>query len=287
MVPAAGARVHDGRLVVPIRNKDRELRSLQFIMADGKKLYLPDGEIKGCYFPIGKPADVICIGEGFATMATVHKATGHACVVAFQCGNVESVANVIRVKFPRATIVLCADDDHKTTGNPGLAKATVAARAVNGRLAVPVFPSDRADEATDFNDMAASAGLDAVSLCIASAIEKQEAPAQAIRVAGISADEWQRPEPLPAGLPPVAEFDFLLLPETLRPWAEDICERVQCPGDYVGASIMAALGSLIGRRSAYALSSRPIGLSLAINGRSWSAGPVFSNHPPWRQHSRR
>jgi putative DNA primase/helicase len=53
---------------------------------------------------------------------------------------------------------------------------------------------------------------------------------------------------LPEGLPPVASFDFALLPATLRPWAEDICERVQCPGDYVGVSIMAAAGSLIGRR---------------------------------------
>jgi putative DNA primase/helicase len=179
-VPAAGARVHDGRLVIPIRNKDRELRSLQFIAADGKKLYLSGGEKKGCYFSVGKPAGVICIGEGFATMATVQEATGHACVVAFDCGNLEPVANVIREKFPNATIVICADDDHKTPGNPGLTKATAAARAVNGRLAVPVFPSDRADDASDFNDLAASAGLDVVARCVANPIEKQAGPAPAI-----------------------------------------------------------------------------------------------------------
>jgi putative DNA primase/helicase len=67
-------------------------------------------------------------------------------------------------------------------------------------------------------------------------------------IAGASTDVWRTPDPLPEGLPAVAAFDFALLPETLRPWAEDICERVQCPGDYVGASIMAGLGSLIGRR---------------------------------------
>lgn len=56
------------------------------------------------------------------------------------------------------------------------------------------------------------------------------------------------PKPLPDGLPPVAAFDFDLLPERLRPWAEDICERVQCPPDFVGITIMTGLGSLIGRK---------------------------------------
>ena len=60
--------------------------------------------------------------------------------------------------------------------------------------------------------------------------------------------KWPEPLPLPEGLPAVAPFDFDLLPGTLRPWAEDICERVQCPPDYVGVTIMAALGSVIGRR---------------------------------------
>ncbi len=53
---------------------------------------------------------------------------------------------------------------------------------------------------------------------------------------------------MPEGLPAVAPFNFALLPETLRPWAEDICERVQCPSGYVGATIMAALGSVLGRK---------------------------------------
>jgi putative DNA primase/helicase len=56
------------------------------------------------------------------------------------------------------------------------------------------------------------------------------------------------PEPLPDELLPVAEFDFALLPETLRPWAQDICERVQCPPDFVAAGIMASLAAVIGRK---------------------------------------
>ncbi|OQX07273.1 MAG: hypothetical protein BWK76_25095 [Desulfobulbaceae bacterium A2] len=49
-------------------------------------------------------------------------------------------------------------------------------------------------------------------------------------------------------MPPVAPFDFALLPETLRPWAEDIAERVQCPPDYLAVAIMAGLGAVIGRK---------------------------------------
>ncbi len=58
------------------------------------------------------------------------------------------------------------------------------------------------------------------------------------------------PDPLPDELLPVAPFDFALLPDNLRPWAEDICDRMQCPADFIGAGIMAALAGLIGRRVA-------------------------------------
>jgi hypothetical protein len=60
----------------------------------------------------------------------------------------------------------------------------------------------------------------------------------------------QGPEPLPDELLPVAPFDFALMPESLRPWAEDICDRMQCPPDFVAAGIMAALAGVIGRKVA-------------------------------------
>ncbi len=56
------------------------------------------------------------------------------------------------------------------------------------------------------------------------------------------------PEPLPDELLPVAPFDFALLPELLTPWALDICDRMQCPPDFVGAGTMAALSAVIGRK---------------------------------------
>ncbi|QLB66445.1 hypothetical protein A9O66_24320 [Paraburkholderia caribensis] len=39
-----------------------------------------------------------------------------------------------------------------------------------------------------------------------------------------------------------------MLPDTLRGWVQDIATRMQCPPDYVGATVVTALGVVIGRR---------------------------------------
>jgi putative DNA primase/helicase len=56
------------------------------------------------------------------------------------------------------------------------------------------------------------------------------------------------PHPLPTSLLPVAPFEIGLLPGQLQPWIADACERLQCPGDYIAVSAMAAAGSVIGRK---------------------------------------
>jgi putative DNA primase/helicase len=61
-------------------------------------------------------------------------------------------------------------------------------------------------------------------------------------------DNLEAPTPLPSGLPPVAQFDDALLPETLRGWIGDISERMQCPPDYVAVAAICAAGSIIGRQ---------------------------------------
>jgi hypothetical protein len=62
--------------------------------------------------------------------------------------------------------------------------------------------------------------------------------------------QWPEPHPLPDSLLPVAGFDLNLLPDVLRSWVSDVCERMQCPADYVGVSVLAGLGSMIGRKVA-------------------------------------
>ncbi len=173
-----GLRVHDGALVIPMRDGTKLHNSLQFIEADGAKRFLADGRVCGCYFPIGKPDGVLCITEGYATGASIHEATGYAVAVAFNAGNLLPVAVALRKKFADLRLVVCADDDYRTEGNPGLTKATEAARAVGGLLAVPEFGADRPADATDFNDLAQYAGLEAIARAIGAVFVSAEGKAQ-------------------------------------------------------------------------------------------------------------
>lgn len=154
-------------LLVPMRDATGKLQSLQGITAEGEKLFLPGGRVKGCYHSIGRPGARLFIAEGYATAATVHEATGDAVAVAFNAGNLESVARALRAKYPDMPIVIAADDDWKTkdprTGqpmNPGVLAARAAASAVRALVAVPDFSGivDRPDDATDYNDLARLAG---------------------------------------------------------------------------------------------------------------------------------
>jgi putative DNA primase/helicase len=138
-VRSHGLRVHRGCLVVPLRDASGALQNLQFIGEDGAKRFLKGGRVRGCYYGMGEPAGELFIVEGYATGATVHEATGHAVAVAFDAGNLPHVAAALRAKFPDLRIVLCADNDTHSPGNPGLTKAIEAARRVNGLLTVPDF----------------------------------------------------------------------------------------------------------------------------------------------------
>ena len=92
---------------------------------------------------MGRPRNALLLCEGYATAATVFSATGEATAVAFNAGNLPAVARALRVKFPNIKLVICADDDAQTPGNPGRTKAAEAARAVGGFVAVPRFEGVR------------------------------------------------------------------------------------------------------------------------------------------------
>ena len=127
-VGAYGVFVYNGKLVVPMRDAAGNLHSLQYITADGSKKFKTGGRIKGCMHLISEPHDVICIAEGYATGTAIHEATGHAVAVTFNAGNLATVAREMREKYPDTIIVLCAEDDWHTEGNPGLTKAKAAAQ---------------------------------------------------------------------------------------------------------------------------------------------------------------
>ena len=142
-IGAIGIRQLRDMLLIPARDANGTLHTLQFISPDGSKRFLSGGRIAGCYYAMGRPAGSLLLCEGYATAATVFQATGEATAVAFNAGNLPTVARALRAKFPRLRIVVCADNDAATPGNPGLTKATEAARAVGGFVAVPRFEGAR------------------------------------------------------------------------------------------------------------------------------------------------
>ncbi|WP_244220706.1 toprim domain-containing protein [Xanthomonas vasicola] len=141
-VASYGLRQSAGHLLVPMRDAEGHLWSMQTIAADGSKRFLAGGRKRGLYYSIGREvSEVVCIAEGYATAASIYEATGYPTAVAFDAGNLEPVARELRSKFPDALIVLCADDDAATALcrgiNPGVANAQRAAHAVGGVVALP------------------------------------------------------------------------------------------------------------------------------------------------------
>jgi putative DNA primase/helicase len=243
-----GVRIEGDKLLIPMVDTTGAVCSVQTITPDGSKLFAPGGRVKGCYFAIGKPKGVLIVCEGFATGASLHECTDHAVAVAFNAGNLESVARALRTKYPELKIIIAADDDHLTPGNPGMTQARAAALAVGGYLATPeFFGHDRGDKDTDFNDLHQLAGLDAVKACIDRA-ELVTSQSGAAKDTG-GDDRWPEPTPLPDALPSVDPFDAEFLPVALRPWVMDIAYRMQCPADFPAVAALVALSSLIGARA--------------------------------------
>ena len=135
-------------LILPMYNEAGEMRSLQAIFPehnpdlDRGKDFLPGGGLAGLFWWIGPRTETVLICEGFATAATLHEETGYRVYMAFTANNLMVVGRIVREKLPDANIVFGADNDTQTLNNPGLTKATEAAQAVGGSVAVPEISGD-------------------------------------------------------------------------------------------------------------------------------------------------
>ena len=135
-----------------------EVSSLQFIEQDGSKLFLKGGMLKGGFYPIcfNGYVNEIVICEGYATGITlaVHYAPLSEVICAFNANNLIHVAKSFKRMYPTANIIIASDNDkateNKTGVNVGIKKATIACKAVDGKLWIPYF--EEGEVGTDWND---------------------------------------------------------------------------------------------------------------------------------------
>jgi len=196
---AYGLRVARDALFVPMADPvTGEIWNLQTIYPEPRcirgskkprdKDLIPGGRKAGlCHFIPGLDNDgPLCIVEGYATGASVHEATGWTVYVAFDSGNLKQVAKAVHEEHPSRRIVIAADNDQWTRGNPGIKKANEAAKAIKGASVVaPRFLKKHTsaigkDEKgpTDFNDLVRLSGIDETRKQLSAATHKanQELP---------------------------------------------------------------------------------------------------------------
>lgn len=152
-------------LLVPMIDEHGFLWNLQRIYESGKKRYLNGSRTSNLYHMIGHPTEdeaILYIGEGFATMASIHKATDRPCVVAFSWSNLKAVTKIIKEKYPHSKIIICGDDDIWL--DPSNVGRTAAEEAAELSLCEVIFPRFQCldTKPTDFNDLHCLEGIDAV-----------------------------------------------------------------------------------------------------------------------------
>lgn len=259
-----GVKPHDIRqegrhLLVPIYIGGK-IASVQSIADDGSKRYQASAPVAGGYFIIESDDreidDKLIIAEGFATGATLHEATGHPVVVAFNSGNLLLVAEKLREEYPAATIIIAADDDAGTelekSSNPGLIAARKAAKAVGAAVTAPPFDRESDGyEPTDWNDFCALHGADAVMEAFgipssgSATGSTPDAPVSSTKSSGVN---WPEPKPIESRLPAVKKLTPDMLPESIRDYVFDVADRQQSPVDFVAVAALSGLATLIGNK---------------------------------------
>lgn len=143
-----------------------------------EKEFWPKGLVKKGHFHLlgmAVGSAVILVAEGYATAASLFEATGLPVAVAFDAGNLAPVAAALHARYKTARLLICADDDAFSEGNPGVTCASAAAMEVGGAFVVPAFADQAARQAafdtkgtklTDFNDLHALEGLHVVRVQI-------------------------------------------------------------------------------------------------------------------------
>lgn len=162
------ARYCRSRVVVPIRDIDNGLVSLQWIRADGQKRFKRNATPKNSMVWLSEPLPdmydgVIRLCEGWATGCTIYEAIGAPVVCSLGANNLLSVAQQLKKKYPDALLKICADNDQWGEYNTGFIHAKDVALLTGSTIYWPDFTGfDCSQKPTDFNDLMCLAGIEEV-----------------------------------------------------------------------------------------------------------------------------
>lgn len=164
-------------LIIPMK-KNGEIVGLQEINQYGRKSFTKGMELKGASLMIGSWANRnngLVLAEGYATAASIHKATGLTTIVCFAGFNLKEVA----MRLPKnldTQVIIAADNDlpNKITGRRAGLDYAMAAKDVFGDKAIVLVPEfsqtdidffkkKYGDRPSDFNDLELLLGVGAVA----------------------------------------------------------------------------------------------------------------------------
>lgn len=148
-----GARITgDGRLVLPLYDKDGKLTSLQYINHDGEKRYHTGGATGGAMWVIGSGDGVVYVAEGFATAASIHEATGQPVLISYSAHNLMSVTEFAVSQYGAGKIVVVGDNDESGTGQKVCGQIS---QKLGVQVILPPVVGDANDYAQAGNDLRA------------------------------------------------------------------------------------------------------------------------------------
>tara|TARA_R110001592_G_scaffold254940_1_gene518473 strand:- start:5154 stop:7649 length:2496 start_codon:yes stop_codon:yes gene_type:complete len=239
-IPPANALGEGQDLLIPLQNVHGEIRNLQRIGPSGKKRFLKDGEVSGNFSLIDAdelPTEgSIIVCEGWATGITLNQKQGWPVAAAMNAGNLRNVCVELRNTLPEAVaIIVAADDDRQTEGNPGLTKALEARDTIGAEVIRPEFPCADCD-CTDFNDVAAC--------------KRQGKPDKAGEppAPGKPKTASNQPISLTTALPPVKPLVAKMLPKGFVGFVTDVSTRLQIPADYIAVCAITVAAGIVGAK---------------------------------------
>lgn len=195
----------DGSLLLPLMNGDGVVTGAQSITPEGEKRLLADSVMKGSFVSVGAPPaalENVIIAEGIATALSASLMCSGYVVSAINAGNLSHVAKVMRQRYPKAKIIIAADNDWhlpnelddngKPKKNTGKLAAENAANCVSGWVALP--PTEYK---TDWDDHRQKNGLEVATRDFMNCLHKGEGSDESViqRSNGATCKEKNRAAP--------------------------------------------------------------------------------------------